>query len=272
MQGNMGDGISFCILGSSSAGNCALLSTPGCRVLIDVGFTPRRVNEMLAPLGLQLGDVDAIFITHEHSDHISGLSGLARHPHIQVFANRETARATQTRLTFRPAWQFFETGSTFTFRDLEVSSFSIPHDAADPVGYVFTVTGSAAPCRRLAWCLDLGYVPELVRERIRGVDVLVLESNYDPALLDESPRSWTLKQRIKSRHGHLSNAAAHEVLRTTEGASWRKVFLAHLSRECNNVALVRETFASLGQNGHRYHIEVVDPCTAGLPALSFAEI
>jgi phosphoribosyl 1,2-cyclic phosphodiesterase len=139
------------------------------------------------------------------------------------------------------------------------------------VGFIFTIKTADAPSR-VAWCTDLGYVPELVHERIRGVDVLVLECNYDPDMLDNSRRSWTLKQRIKSRHGHLSNHAAHEVLRTTENASWRRVFLAHLSRECNDVALVRETFSTLGQNGHRYHIEVVDPRHAALPALRLAEI
>jgi phosphoribosyl 1,2-cyclic phosphodiesterase len=181
----------------------------------------------------------------------------------------------QERVRHRPAWQLFETGTTFRFRDLEVSTFSLPHDAADPVGYVFA-TGEGtveSPRRRLAWCTDLGYVPELVRERIRGADVLVIESNYDPDMLDrDQRRPWALKQRIKSRHGHLSNAAAHELLSTTEGAAWRRVFLAHLSRECNDVALVRETFASLTQNGQGLRIEVVDPCAGAMAALALGEI
>ncbi len=264
MKPAMGADVTFHILGSSSSGNCALLTTPDCRVLIDLGFPARRLNEMLQPTGVRLADVDAVFITHEHSDHTCGLASLARHPGMQVFANRETARAVQTRLRFRPRWNFFETGSTFAFRGLEISSFSVPHDASDPVGFVFAVGAPAAPLR-LAWCTDLGYVPELVRERIRGADVLVLESNYDPDMLDrDHRRPWSLKQRIKSRHGHLSNHAAHELLRTTENAAWRRVYLAHLSRECNDVQLVRETFAALGKNDHRYAIEVVDPAAAGI--------
>jgi phosphoribosyl 1,2-cyclic phosphodiesterase len=267
--------VSFHILGSSSAGNCALLTTPGCRVLIDMGFPARKLGDLLKPLKLGLKDVDAVFITHEHGDHTCGLAALLRHPHVQVFANRETARTAQTRLRFRPAWQFFETGTTFIFRDLEVSSFSIPHDASDPVGFVFSIAGATqgkSP-RRIAWCTDLGYVPELVRERIRSVDVLVLESNYDPDMLDrDHRRPWALKQRIKSRHGHLSNYAAHELLRTTENASWRRVYLAHLSRECNDVQLVRETFATLGQNGHRYAIEVVDPAAEAMITCEFGTL
>ncbi len=261
----MTTGVTFRILGSSSSGNCALLTTPGCRVLIDIGFPARKLNELLEPTGLRLQNIDAVFITHEHGDHTSGLASLLRHPTVQVYANRETARAVQTRLRFRPSWQFFETGSTFSFRDIEVSSFSIPHDASDPVGFLFSIANSAtADARhRIAWCTDLGYVPELVRERIRRADVLVLESNYDPDMLDrDHRRPWSLKQRIKSRHGHLSNHAAHELLRTTENAAWRRVYLAHLSRECNDVQLVRDTFAALGKNGHQYAIEVVDPVAA----------
>ncbi len=258
----MGADATFHILGSSSSGNCALLVTPGCRVLIDMGLPARKLGAMLEPLGVRLADIDAVFITHEHSDHICGLAGLLRHPHVEVYANRETARAAQTRLRFRPKWNFFETGSTFKFRDLEVASFSIPHDASDPVGFLFSIATSAAP-RRLAWCTDLGYVPELVRERIRGADVLVLESNYDPDMLDrDHKRPFSLKQRIKSRHGHLSNHAAHELLRTTENAAWRRVYLAHLSRECNDVQLVRETFASFAKNGHAFAVEVIDPAAA----------
>ena len=114
----------------------------------------------------------------------------------------------------------------------------------------------------------MGHVTELVRERIRGADVLVLESNYDADLLDKAERPFALKQRIKSRHGHLSNAAAHELLRTTEGASWRQVFLAHLSRECNDVGLVRGQYGT----GHAFAVEVVDPVDGLASALRLAAV
>lgn len=126
----------FSILGSGSAGNSALLRTDNTRVLVDAGFSAKRLAGMLADLGEKLEQVDAILLTHEHSDHAAGLTGLARFPQIKVFANRATATALQAGLKHRIDWQLFETGGTFRFRDLEVSSFAVPHDAQDPVGFL----------------------------------------------------------------------------------------------------------------------------------------
>ncbi|MDR2863384.1 MAG: MBL fold metallo-hydrolase [Puniceicoccales bacterium] len=231
----------FHILGSSSSGNCALLVTPGARILIDAGFSARRIKQALLHVGENIEDIDAVFITHEHSDHISGVPGLARLKRPVFFANQETARAVDdTCEAARPRWKIFETGTTFHFQGVTISAFSIPHDAADPVGYTFTFGGgdSSSPQETLAWVTDLGYVPQLVREKLKPVDYLVLESNYDPTMLANSPRPPSLKQRIKGRHGHLSNDLALELLMTLENDRLRRVFLAHLSRECNTPELV----------------------------------
>ncbi|MDR2429411.1 MAG: MBL fold metallo-hydrolase [Puniceicoccales bacterium] len=233
----------FHILGSSSSGNCALLVTPRSRVLIDAGFSARRIKQALNKLGEDVANIDAVFITHEHCDHIEGIPGLARGERIVFFANSETARAVlATCAGARPRWRIFETGSSFVFQDIAVSAFSIPHDAADPVGYTFTVEDNAT-VRTLAWVTDLGHVPQLVREKIRSADCLVLESNYDAGLLEKSPRPPSLKQRIRGRHGHLSNELAQELLMTLDSARLRHVFLAHLSRECNSPALVEAALA-----------------------------
>ena len=159
----------FHILGSSSAGNSALLVTPHSRVLIDAGFSARRIKQSLAAIGERIEDLDAVFITHEHSDHITGLAGLARLDKPCFFANEETARAAQTCAKTALRWKIFDTGSTFQFQDLTVSNFSIPHDAADPVGYTFSFGEDdlLSPRRKLAWVTDLGYVPQLIREKIR---------------------------------------------------------------------------------------------------------
>lgn len=234
-------GLRFSILGSGSTGNCALLQTGETRVLVDAGFSARRLAGLLAAAGESLDRIDAVFLTHEHGDHAAGISGLVRHPHLKLFANHDTARAVQAGLKHRPDWQFFETGARFRFRDLEVESFSVPHDAQDPVGFVFRHGNGdlLAPERRLAWLTDLGHAPQHVRERIREADVLVVEANHCPRMLQsDSKRPWSVKQRISGRHGHLSNEGVRDLLATIASPRWRHVFLAHLSRDCNTPAAV----------------------------------
>jgi len=236
----------FCILGSGSEGNCAFLQTEATRVLVDAGFSARRIARLLASVGETLDRIDAVFLTHEHGDHAAGISGLSHHPHIKIFANHATAHAVQAGLTYRPAWQLFETGSHFRFRDLEIESFAVPHDAHDPVAFVFShgFNGVLTPVSRLAWLTDLGHAPQHVRERIREADVLVVEANFCPQMLKDDPkRPWSVKQRISGRHGHLSNEGARELLASVASPRWRHVFLAHLSRECNSPAAVESACA-----------------------------
>lgn len=239
----------FSILGTGSSGNSALLVTENSRVLVDAGFSCRRLTQLLATLGHTLGQVDAVFLTHEHSDHCGGVDGLKKFPHLQFFANAATARAVQAGLSHRPNWQIFQTGARFVFRDLQVESFAVPHDAQEPVGFRFT-TGQEgdlfAPRRSLGLFTDLGHAPQNVHECIRECDVVVVESNHCPELLkNDTRRPWSLKQRISGRHGHLSNLATRELLATVASPRWRRVFLTHLSRECNSRAAVESVFADM---------------------------
>ena len=260
----------FCILGSGSEGNCALLQTGQASVLVDAGFSARRIAQLLAAAGASLDRIDAIFLTHEHGDHASGISGLSRHPQIKIFANHATARAVQAGLTYRPAWQFFETGTRFRFRDLEVESFAVPHDAHDPVAFLFShgADDLLTPACRLAWLTDLGHAPQHIKERIREADVLVVEANFCPQMLKDDPkRPWSVKQRISSRHGHLSNESARDLLTSVASPRWRHVFLAHLSRECNSPAAV-ETACASALSAINCGFSVVGP-GAGTPFYEF---
>lgn len=239
----------FCILGSGSSGNAALLTTEDTRILVDAGFSVRKLASLLAAVGESLERIDAVFLTHEHGDHSGGVEGLKKYPHIRLFANAATAAAIQTGLDHRPDWQLFETGRSFRFRDLEVRSFAVPHDAQEPVGYRFTTGHDGdlfAPRRALTFLTDLGHAPQHIREHIRDCSVLVVEANHCPDLLKNDPkRPWALKQRISGRHGHLSNEATRALLAEVACPAWRRIYLTHLSRDCNSRAAVETAFAPL---------------------------
>lgn len=239
----------FRILGSGSAGNCAVLRTEETRVLIDAGFTQRKLRQLLHDADESLEQIHAVFLTHEHGDHCAGIDGLKKFPHIQVFANSATARAVQSKIDHPVAWKIFETGTRFVFRDLEIESFHVPHDAQEPVGFTFSHGREAdllAPRRRIAWLTDLGHAPQHIHERIRDVDVLVVESNHCPRLLEaDLKRPWPTKQRIAGRHGHLSNERTRELLEAVASPRWRHVFFTHLSRDCNSPEAIETSIAGL---------------------------
>ena len=238
----------FSILASGSSGNSAILVTEGSRILLDAGFSARRLGELLRAAGESIETIEAVFVTHEHSDHSSGIESLKKFPHLKFFANEATARAVQKMLTWTPQWQIFSTGSAFRFKDIDVESFSIPHDASDPVGFRFTsgLDDLFSPRRTLTWVTDLGHATPGVRERIRESDVVVVEANHCHRMLEADPkRSWVLKRRISGRHGHLSNERMSELLSSVASPRWQKIYLAHLSRDCNSHDAVEEALGPL---------------------------
>jgi phosphoribosyl 1,2-cyclic phosphodiesterase len=255
----------FKILGSSSSGNTALLQTGKSNILIDAGLSGKKLKFLLLEEDLSIEELDAVFLTHEHNDHSAGIRGLSRYLNLPIFANRDTIDAIQPKLPRRPNWKRFETGVPFQFQGFKVHPFSVPHDAYDPVGFYFEWgTGDLFdPPSSLAWVTDLGFVPTLVQERIRKASILVIEANHCTEMLEkDEKRPWSLKQRIRGRHGHLSNQTTYELLKSMENTCWRKVFLMHLSKDCNDVNLVRERFSQLPGQGKRFSTYVIDPATA----------
>jgi phosphoribosyl 1,2-cyclic phosphodiesterase len=230
--------VTLTILGSGSAGNAAWLETGDTRLLIDAGFSPRELRRRLATIQRTPETLTGILITHEHSDHISALGGLAARLGLPVYCNRLTRDAiadifSDERFIFRT----FETGASFEVGDVQVESFSVPHDAQDPVGFLIR-TGDG----NIGFLTDLGHATKLVLERVRPANVLVLETNHDVKMLQDDPRRpWSLKQRILSRHGHLSNEAAADAAEVIMSAGLRKLYLGHLSRDCNRPEIARRT-------------------------------
>ena len=235
------------VLGSGSAGNCALLETPGCRLLIDGGLSARQMSVRLEQCGVNPLEIDGILLTHEHSDHATGLAVWFKKFATPIYCNRLTAEALAHHAPdLRPAWRLFVTGSDFMIGDVTVQTFPVPHDAVDPVGFVFH-HGAAA----LGVLTDLGCTTKLAMERVREVDTLLIETNHDEKLLqNDQHRPWSVKQRIMSRHGHLSNTAAAEVLAGLLDYKLRRAVLGHLSRDCNSAELaigaVRDRLGLMG--------------------------
>lgn len=248
-------------LGSSSHGNCLLVRATSGNFLIDAGLTGRQIVLRLPNFGVTIDDIDAVFITHEHADHSQGLRGLHKYGHIRCFANHPTAEAIERKLDRSFPWNYFETGTVLSFGEFAVETFSIPHDAADPVGYIFR---SREGGKSLCWMTDLGYIPENVRQHVARSDILVLEANYDNVMLENDvKRPFAIKARIRSRLGHLSNESAFDLVARTENPSWQKIFLAHLSRDCNDSRLLTSLFGPT--MCQRYDITVIDPEDTGLP-------
>jgi len=228
--------VKLTILGSGSAGNCAYLETEETRLLIDAGFSARQIRRRLATIGRAPDGLQGILLTHEHSDHIQGLSALCARLPIPVYCNRDTKEAVETQLQARFDCRIFTTGATFEVGDVMVDTFSVPHDAQDPVGFLLRTHAG-----NIGFLTDLGHATNLVIERVRAANVLLLETNHDLKLLQEDTRRpWSIKQRILSRHGHLSNVAAAEVAERIVSPALRHLYLGHLSRDCNRPELARQ--------------------------------
>jgi phosphoribosyl 1,2-cyclic phosphodiesterase len=221
------------VLASSSSGNCTFISTSRTKILLDAGINPTQVVKRLNSIGESLDHIDAVVISHEHIDHVSGLSGILSKKDMPVYITRESYEAIAPCPSCHRL-EFIESGQPFTINGLSICGFSIPHDAANPLGFCLESEGF-----RIGHATDLGYLTELVVQRLKGCDVLVLESNHDLEMLKVGPYPWPLKQRIMSSQGHLSNEVVGRFLNDEFDGKARHIVLAHLSESNNHPDIAR---------------------------------
>jgi len=232
------------ILASGSSGNATLVRSEGATILVDAGLSAKQLRQRLALCGINPKEISGILITHEHGDHVKGISQWCKEYSTPLYCNRHTARVIREKMKQEAIWKIFETGASFSIGSLRVQSFSIPHDAVDPVGFVLRENQYS-----FGFATDLGYASRLVIDSLCAVDGLLLEANYDDTLLaQDTKRPWAVKQRISSRHGHLSNQEAALLLKQLLHQQLRHVVLGHLSADCNREELALQAIDEIIEN------------------------
>ena len=241
--------MTFCSFSSGSSGNCYLVKSDDTAILIDSGISGRKIFESLKKTGTSPGDLCAVLITHEHSDHIRSLKTLAgRIPQIRAYANGGTWKYIDAFVDERQR-SVFETGKAFSINDIEVKPFPLSHDAEEPVGFSFYSGG-----RQISILTDTGLIDDGIYDEIKDADILVLEANHDVEMLKMGRYPWFLKQRILGSRGHLSNvdAAAAICKLISENGKSRQILLAHLSRENNFPEMAYQTIKNLLEENDYY--------------------
>lgn len=233
--------VQFAILGSGSSGNATLAQHAHTTLLVDAGLSARQLLTRARLLGSEA--FDGILITHEHGDHVRGLKTLLKQQDIPLYATSATAHVLRES-GIQGRWNTFEAGQSFRIGSLVVETFSILHDAVDPVGYVLR-----SEKKSLGLISDAGHVTHSVTQHLQGMNGLYLEANYDDELLAaDTKRPWSIKQRISSRHGHLSNRQAAELLENISHVALKHVVLGHLSSDCNCRDIATRTMRQVLQN------------------------
>jgi phosphoribosyl 1,2-cyclic phosphodiesterase len=237
------------VLASGSKGNCTVLSSSAASVLVDAGISCRETLKRMKAAGEDPHKLKAIVISHEHNDHVAGLQVLARKLQIPVYITEATYqnwRRSTKDAEGKPAKlerrEHFQSGRSFSVADITITPFTIPHDATDPCGFTFNAGGI-----KIGIVTDLGYLPFSVKDQLRRCDGLMIESTHDLEMLRNGPYPWTVKQRVMSRVGHLSNTALAEFFQKDYDGQAAFLVLAHLSEHNNHPELARETaYQALG--------------------------
>jgi len=236
--------MNFCTIASGSSGNSVFVSTPRTRILIDAGLSGKAIEGGLRMGGIDCIDVDALFITHEHSDHIKGAGVLSRRYDLPVYATAGTwdymNRCQAIGKIADKNKLYITSGMPVVLNDMEIMPFDIPHDANQPVGYTVNSRG-----HKIAIATDLGHISDNVAKNIHGADVILIESNHDLHMLETGPYPAYLKRRILSDMGHLSNVSCGRFLVDIFSSKTKHIFLGHLSQENNRPILAYETVKNI---------------------------
>lgn len=237
----------YASIGSGSCGNCHYVSYNGSRILVDAGMSGKKIQENASKLSLDIKDIDAIMITHEHTDHIKGAGILSRRFDIPVYATEDTWEAMEEKMGKMAPHNIktFEKDKIFSVGDMDIVPFRINHDATDPVGFKFT-NGQKSICI----ATDTGHIDRYISDHIRGSKLVVLESNHDEEMVKIGPYPYHLKRRVLSGVGHLSNVDAGRFAAELVKSGTNHILLAHLSHDNNFPALAFETVKGiLGESG-----------------------
>jgi phosphoribosyl 1,2-cyclic phosphodiesterase len=251
--------IGVCVLASGSKGNAIYVGCGRTAILVDAGLSGKEIEKRFASAGLSPKTLNAVVVSHEHSDHIRGVGIIARRYHLPVYISAKTARAAASQLGRVDELCHFDIGASFVIGDMEIHPFATSHDATDSAGFTIAHNG-----RKIGIATDLGIATGLVKYHLKQCALLILEANHDPSMLADGPYPWPLKQRIKSRDGHLSNNASRDLLTEIRHDGLRHVILAHLSETNNSPQKVMETIQpAVGDNcgNIQLHMACQDHCT-----------
>lgn len=223
-------------MSSGSGGNSVYIEADGKRILIDAGLSEKKLSQRIAHIDRSLNGLDAVFATHEHSDHIRGMGPLLRKHQLQLFTTEGTFKQASPSMGKLPGFNPIRAGQPVEFGELVVEPYATPHDAEESVAFVIHYRGL-----RLGLATDLGRVTQEVTNKLQNLDALLIESNHDVDMLDAGPYPWVTKRRIKSDVGHLSNEACGEMLSSVKHSGLRLVVLMHMSETNNHPELARIT-------------------------------
>lgn len=247
----------FSVLASGSSGNAFYIESKKERILVDAGLSGKQIDRLFREIEVDPKQITSILVTHEHSDHVKGLGIIARKYQLPIYANEKTWKAMENTIGEVPLDQkfIFASGETRTFGDIDIQSFGVSHDAAEPMFFTFHHNG-----KKVALVTDLGYVSERIKKTIEGADAYIFEANHDVGMLQMGRYPWNVKRRILGDTGHVSNEDCGLALCDVISNQTKRIYLAHLSKDNNMKELARMSVDNmLKERGIHMDLRDTDP-------------